>query len=132
MVMQDPIADLLTRIRNAQQVKKTKVEVPSSKLKETIVKVLKEEGYINDYAVSNDEKAKKTLTVVLKYFNGKPVIESIKRVSKPSLRQYVGNSDIPRVRGGLGIAIVSTPKGVMSDKSARKLNLGGEILCVVE
>lgn len=131
MVMQDPIADLLTRIRNAQQVKKTKVELPSSKLKETIVKVLKEEGYINDYAVS-DDSAKKTLTVVLKYFNGKPVIENIERISKPSLRQYTGSSDIPRVRGGLGIAIVSTSKGVMSDKNARKLNLGGEVLCIVE
>lgn len=130
MSMHDPIADMLTRIRNGQAAKKEAVTLPSSKLKVAIAKVLKEEGYIETYEVSADEK-KPELTVVLKYFQGKAVVETIKRVSRPGLRIYKGKDALPRVMGGLGIAIVSTSKGVMTDRAARKEGLGGEIICFV-
>ena len=131
MSMQDPIADLLTRIRNGQERAKASVAIPSSKLKVAICNILKEEGYISDYRV-DDAEIKKTLTVDLKYFQGKPVIETLKRISKPSLRKYKSKDDLPRVMGGYGTAIVSTSQGVMTDKSARSQGLGGEILCFVE
>jgi small subunit ribosomal protein S8 len=127
--MQDPIADMLTCIRNAHHRSKPEVNMPSSKLKAAIAKVLQEEGYINGFSVSEDVKP--TLTLDLKYFDGKPVIEEIKRTSKPSLRQYSGSSDLPQVRSGLGIAIISTSKGVMTDRAARAAGIGGEILCTV-
>ena len=129
MSMQDPIADMLTCIRNAHHRSKPEVNMPSSKLKAAIAKVLQEEGYINSFSVSEDVKPK--LTLDLKYFDGKPVIEEIKRTSKPSLRQYSGSSDLPQVRSGLGIAIISTSKGVMTDRAARAAGIGGEILCTV-
>ena len=129
MSMQDPIADMLTCIRNAHHRSKPEVTMPSSKLKASVAKVLKEEGYINGFNVSDDVKP--TLTVDLKYFDGKPVIEEIKRMSKPSLRQYSGSNDLPQVRSGLGIAIISTSKGVMTDRAARAAGIGGEILCTV-
>jgi small subunit ribosomal protein S8 len=129
MSMQDPIADMLTCIRNAHHRSKPEVNMPSSKLKAAIAKVLQEEGYINGFSVSEDVKP--TLTLDLKYFDGKPVIEEIKRTSKPSLRQYSGSSDLPQVRSGLGIAIISTSKGVMTDRAARAAGIGGEILCTV-
>ena len=129
MSMQDPIADMLTCIRNAHHRSKPEVTMPSSKLKASVAKVLQEEGYINGFNVSDDVKP--TLTVDLKYFDGKPVIEEIKRMSKPSLRQYSGSNDLPQVRSGLGIAIISTSKGVMTDRAARAACTGGEILCTV-
>ena len=129
MSMQDPIADMLTCIRNAHHRSKPEVTMPSSKLKVSVAKVLQEEGYINGFNVSDDVKP--TLTVDLKYFDGKPVIEEIKRMSKPSLRQYSGSNDLPQVRSGLGIAIISTSKGVMTDRAARAAGIGGEILCTV-
>jgi len=129
MSMQDPIADMLTCIRNAHHRSKPEVTMPSSKLKASVAKVLQEEGYINGFNVSDDVKP--TLTVDLKYFDGKPVIEEIKRMSKPSLRQYSGSNDLPQVRSGLGIAIISTSKGVMTDRAARAAGIGGEILCTV-
>lgn len=131
MSMQDPIADLLTRIRNGQERAKSSVAIPSSTLKVAICNILKQEGYITDYRV-DDAEVKKTLTVDLKYFQGKPVIETLKRVSKPSLRKYKSKDDLPRIMGGYGTAIISTSKGVMTDKTARSQGLGGEILCVVE
>lgn len=128
--MTDPIGDFLTRIRNAQMAKKKTVSCPSSLQKQAIAAVLKEEGYISDFMVQADG-AKKTLTVGLKYFQGKPVIERIERVSTPSLRRYKRKDALPKVMGGLGIAIVSTSHGVMSDRQARAGGHGGEVLCVV-
>jgi small subunit ribosomal protein S8 len=128
--MSDPIADLLTRIRNAQSVNKTTVAMPSSKLKVAIARVLKEEGYIEDFAVA-DLGGKPELRIELKYYAGRPVIERIERVSRPGLRIYRGKSEIPTVMNGLGVAIVSTPQGVMTDRKARATGTGGEILCYV-
>jgi small subunit ribosomal protein S8 len=130
MSMTDPIADFLTRIRNGQQARKKQIASPSSKVKEAIASVLKEEGYIADFNVAA-EGAKKTITLTLKYFQGKPVIERIERVSKPALRVYKGKDELPTVLGGLGVAIVSTPSGVVSDRKARAAGQGGEVLCVV-
>ena len=130
MSMSDPIADMLTRIRNAQMAEKASVAMPSSKVKVAIAAVLKDEGYIDEFRV-RDEAGKATLEMVLKYYAGRPVIERIERVSKPGLRIYKGVNDIPRVMNGLGIAIVSTPKGVMTDRKARASKMGGEVLCVV-
>lgn len=130
MSMTDPVADMLTRIRNAQMAEKQGVSMPSSKLKEAIAQVLKEEGYIENYVVRrNGNKAE--LDIELKYYGGRPVIERIERVSRPGLRIYRGKDDLPRVMNGLGIAIVSTPKGVMTDHKARRANVGGEVLCIV-
>ncbi len=131
MTMQDPLADMLTRIRNAQQVKINKVLMPSSCTKIAIAKVLQEEGFVDSYGVENDEDGKPVLTIVLKYFDGRPVIEEIKRLSRPGLRQYKRKDDIPQIRGGLGIIILSTNKGVMTDRSAREAGVGGELLCSV-
>jgi len=130
MSMSDPIADMLTRIRNAQAVDKTAVKMPSSKLKIAIAQVLKDEGYIDGYAVS-DEGGKPELEIALKYYAGKPVIERIERVSRPGLRVYKGRDAIPQVMNGLGVAIVTTPKGVMTDRKARQTGVGGEVLCFV-
>lgn len=129
MSMQDPLADMLTRIRNAQMVGKVDVVMPASKLKASVARVLAEEGYISAYTVSDELKAE--LTVELKYFEGKPVIAEIDRVSRPGLRNYAGKGDLPTVRGGLGVAIVSTSKGVMTDRAARTAGVGGEVLCTV-
>ena len=129
-MMTDPIADLLTRIRNGQSANKLEVSMPSSKLKCAIANVLKDEGYINDFSTA-DEDGKAVLPVVLKYYEGKPVIETINRSSRPGLRLYKGKDDIPSIQNGLGVAIVSTSKGVMSDRQARAAGEGGEILCVV-
>lgn len=130
MSMTDPIADMLTRIRNGQRAAKAQVAMPSSKLKAAIAEVLKNEGYISDYAVA-DKSGKPELTITLKYFEGRPVIETIQRVSRPGLRVFKGKDDLPKVQGGLGVAIVSTSSGVMSDRAARAAGHGGEILCVV-
>ncbi|WP_016955061.1 30S ribosomal protein S8 [Catenovulum sp. SX2] len=126
MSMQDPIADMFTRIRNGQAARKVAVTMPSSKLKVSIAEVLKAEGFIENYAVTGD--VKKELEVTLKYFNGKEVIESISRVSRPGLRIYKKANDLPKVMGGLGVAIVSTSKGIMSDRAARKAGMGGEVI----
>ncbi|REL28766.1 30S ribosomal protein S8 [Thalassotalea euphylliae] len=126
MMMTDPIADMFTRIRNGQAATKTAVTMPSSKLKVAIANLLKEEGYISDFAVAGE--AKPELTVELKYFEGKEVIETIKRVSRPGLRVYKGRDELPQVLAGLGIAIVSTSKGLMTDRAARTAGLGGEII----
>jgi len=128
--MSDPIADLLTRIRNAQMVAKSTVAVPSSKVKLAIVQVLKDEGYIDGFAVST-EGGKAELQISLKYYAGRPVIERIERVSRPGLRVYRGSDAIPQVQNGLGVAIVTTPKGVMTDRKARAAGVGGEVLCYV-
>ena len=130
MSMSDPISDMLTRIRNAQMAEKASVAMPSSKLKVAIAKVLKDEGYVEDFAIRENE-GKPTLEIGLKYYAGRPVIERIERISKPGLRIYKGTEDIPRVMNGLGVAIVSTPKGVMTDRKARASNVGGEVLCIV-
>ena len=130
MSMTDPIADLLTRIRNGQSARKSSVTVASSKLKTAILKVLKEEGYIADFSHSSDE-GKPVLTIELKYYDGRPVIDRIERVSRPGLRIYRGKDEIPRVLGGMGTVIVSTPKGVMTDKAAQAIGQGGEVLCIV-
>lgn len=130
MAMSDPIADMLTRIRNAQMAGKETVSMPSSKVKTAIAAVLKDEGYVDAFGIKT-EGGKSTLDIVLKYYAGAPVIERIERVSKPGLRIYKACEDIPRVMNGLGIAIVSTPKGVMTDRKARAANMGGEVLCVV-
>jgi len=130
MSMTDPIADMLTRIRNAQQAKKSEVSMPSSKVKLNIAKVLEDEGYIAATKVV-DVDGKSTLTLSLKYYEGKPVISQIDRVSRPGLRVYKAANDIPKIIGGLGVAIVSTSKGVMADRKARALGQGGEILCAV-
>ena len=129
MSMQDPISDMLTRIRNAAMSSQKSVVMPSSKMKAAIAKVLLEEGYIAGYHVDGD--VKKTLTVDMKYYMRRPVIEGIERVSKPSCRLYCGSKEIPRVKDGLGIAILSSPKGIISDKDAKAQNVGGEILCYV-
>ena len=130
MSMSDPIADMLTRIRNAQMVSKTSVSLPSSKQKVAIARVLEDEGYISGFAV-NEARVGKTLDIELKYFQGRPVIESIKRVSRPGLRIFKNKDSLPKVLGGLGIAIVSTSSGVMSDRRARANGQGGEVLCYV-
>jgi len=130
MSMNDPIADMLTRIRNALSAEKVTVDMPSSKQKVAIAELLKQEGFINDYSVS-DAGEKPVLRVDLKYYAGKPVIETIKRVSSPGLRVYKSKDDIPQVMGGLGIAIVSTSSGLMTDKAARKAGHGGEVICYV-
>lgn len=130
MSISDPIADMLTRIRNGQMVDKTEVTMPSSKLKVAIAKVLEDEGYIDGYTVhANDGKP--VLHIGLKYYAGRPVIEMIERVSRPGLRVYKNHETIPQVMNGLGIAIISTPKGVMTDRKARAAGIGGEVLCVV-
>ena len=126
MSMQDPIADMFTRVRNGQMASKVSVIMPSSKVRVAIAGVLKEEGYVTDYAVSGDVKP--VLEVTLKYFEGKKVIESIERVSRPGLRIYKKKDELPKVMGGLGVAIVSTSKGVMTDRAARKAGMGGEII----
>jgi small subunit ribosomal protein S8 len=130
MSMSDPIADMLTRIRNAQSTNKASVTMPASKLKGAIAGVLKDEGYIDDFAV-RDNDGKPVLDISLKYYAGRPVIEKIERVSRPGLRIYRGNDNIPQVMNGLGVAIVSTSKGVMTDRKARAAGIGGEVLCVV-
>jgi len=130
MSMNDPISDMLTRIRNAQAVAKVQVSMPSSKMKVAIAKVLKDEGYIADYSASEQDK-KVTLSLDLKYYDGKPVIGSIDRYSRPGLRAYRGKGDLPRVMGGFGIAIVSTSAGVMTDRAARAAGHGGEVICFV-
>ena len=130
MSMTDPIADMLTRIRNAQLAQKNSVAMPASKLKVAIAAVLKDEGYIDDFAV-RDAEGKPQLDIALKYYAGRPVIERIERILRPGLRVYKGSGDLPRVMNGLGIAIVSTPKGVMTDRRARATNVGGEVLCIV-
>jgi len=129
MSMQDSMADMLTRIRNGQMSSKTEVTMPSSNLKAAVAEVLQQEGYINGYSVAAG--AKPELTVELKYFEGKPVIEEIDRFSRPGLRRYAGANELPTIRGGLGIAVVSTSKGVMTDRAARAANVGGEVLCTV-
>jgi len=130
MSMSDPIADMLTRIRNGQQAGKTSVRMPSSKLKVAIAKVLQDEGYIDAYVV-REAAGKAELDVALKYYADRPVIERIERVSRPGLRVYKGSDDLPKVMNGLGVAIVSTPKGVMTDRAARASRVGGEIICLV-
>ena len=130
MSMTDPIADMLTRIRNGQKARKVSVSMPASSAKEAVARVLKEEGYITDFS-SDGEGAGKTLSVELKYFEGVPVIERIERASRPGLRVYRGKEDLPKVLGGLGVAIVSTSAGVMSDRQAREKGVGGEVLCIV-
>ncbi len=130
MSMSDPIADLLTRIRNAQMVAKTSVRVPSSKVKVAIAQVLQDEGYVDSFKV-NSVDGKPELEITLKYYAGRPVIERIERVSRPGLRVYRGSSSIPQVQNGLGVAIVTTPKGVMTDRKARATGVGGEVLCYV-
>jgi len=138
MSMHDPISDMLTRIRNAQATEKVSVVVPASKVKRAIAQVLKDEGYIEDFALRDragtngkDGGASKELAIALKYYAGRPVIERLERVSKPGLRVYKGRNDIPRVMNGLGVAIVSTSRGVMTDRKARADGLGGEVLCIV-
>jgi len=130
MSMNDPIADFLTRIRNGQQACKKRVISPSSIQKESIAAVLRDEGYIEDFFVETNG-AKKVITVTLKYFEGKPVIERLERVSKPSLRVYKGKDDLPKVLGGLGVSIISTSQGMVSDRKARAAGQGGEVICVV-
>lgn len=130
MSMSDPIADMLTRIRNAQGVDKAVVSMPSSKIKVAIAQVLKDEGYIDGFSVRNDD-GKAQLEIALKYYAGRPVIERIERVSRPGLRVYRGREAIPSVMNGLGVAIVTTPKGVMTDRKARQTGVGGEVLCYV-
>ena len=130
MSMTDPIADLLTRIRNGQIARKSEVSMASSRLKTAIVRVLKEEGYVTDYRL-DAEGSKQTLTVGLKYYEGRPVIDRLERVSRPGLRIYRGKDELPKILGGMGTVIVSTPKGVMTDRQARSIGQGGEVLCIV-
>jgi small subunit ribosomal protein S8 len=130
MSMSDPIADMLTRIRNGQMVDKAKVTMPSSKLKVAIAQVLKDEGYIDGFAIKSDD-GKSELEIALKYYAGRPVIERIERVSRPGLRIYRGRDALPQVMNGLGVAIVTTPQGVMTDRKARATGIGGEVLCYV-
>lgn len=130
MSMQDPLSDMLTRIRNAQMAGKTRVEMPGSKLKVAVAQVLKDEGYVDGYSAT-EEAGKPRLAIDLKYYLGKPVIAEIDRVSRPGLRRYSGSGDVPTVRSGLGVAIISTSKGVMSDRAARAAGVGGEVLCTV-
>lgn len=129
MSMQDPIADMLTRVRNAQMRRQTKVTMPSSTLKVSVATVLRDEGYVHDFDVTGD--AKKELNIRLKYYRGQPVIEEVSRISRPGLRVYRAMDELPRVKAGLGIAIVSTSRGVMTDRAARQAGLGGEVLCTV-
>lgn len=129
MSMQDTLADMFTRIRNAQQAGHTNVDVPSSKMKKSVAEVLKNEGYINDYKVTDETKP--VMSIELKYYQGKPVIERIERVSRPGLRRYMGTTTLPRVEAGLGVAIVSTSRGVMTDRSARAAGVGGEVIATV-
>ena len=129
MSMQDTLADMFTRIRNAQQAGHADVTMPSSKIKKSVAQVLEAEGYISGFTVAGD--AKQTITLGLKYYEGKPVIERIQRVSRPSLRQYRGSAELPKVEAGLGVAIVSTSKGVMTDRAARAAGVGGEIIATV-
>jgi small subunit ribosomal protein S8 len=130
MSMTDPIADFLTRIRNGQSSGKTEIKVPASKVKLSIAKVLKDEGYIEDFTATEHE-GKPTLSVQLKYYQGRPVIDRLERVSRPGLRVYKGKDELPSILGGLGVAIVSTSKGVMTDRQARAAGHGGEVLCIV-
>ena len=130
MSMSDPVADMLTRIRNGQSVGKSSVSMPSSKFKVAIAELLKAEGYITDFTVSNNG-VKSDLSIELKYYQGSPVIELLKRVSKPSLRLYKGHEELPRVRGGLGVAIISTSQGLMTDRAARSAGHGGEVIAFV-
>jgi len=130
MSMSDPISDMLTRIRNAQAVQKAKVEMPASKVKSGIASVLKEEGFIDDFR-STEVSGKPTLEITLRYMNGKGVIETLRRASRPGLRQYRGKDDLPKIQNGLGVAVVSTSKGIMTDAAARAAGEGGEILCIV-
>ena len=130
MSMTDPIADMLTRIRNGQKARKVAVTMPASKAKEAIAKVLQDEGYVTGYAVTG-EGAERELTIELKYFEGVPVIEKIQRASRPGLRIYRGKEELPKVLGGLGVAVVSTSAGVMSDREAREKGIGGEVICIV-
>ena len=131
MTMQDPLADMLTRIRNAQQVKIKEITMPSSSTKVSVAEVLKQEGFIENFEASINKDGKAILSIVLKYFEGRPVIEEIKRLSRPGLRQYKRKDAIPEIRGGLGIIILSTNKGVMTDRAARQQGVGGELLCSV-
>jgi small subunit ribosomal protein S8 len=131
MCMTDPIADMLTRIRNAQAAAKSQVSMPASKLKAAVARVLREEGYISDFVVDKMHNSKAELTATLKYFEGQPVIDKIKRISRPGRRVFCGKDDLPRVMNGLGIAIISTPQGLMSDRSARIAGHGGEVICLV-
>ena len=131
MTMNDPISDMLTRIRNGQKARKVSVSMPASKAKEAVASVLKDEGYITDFSVEG-EGAEKQLNVELKYFEGTPVIEKIQRTSRPGLRVYRGKEGLPKVLGGLGVAIVSTSAGVMSDRQAREKGIGGEVICIVQ
>jgi small subunit ribosomal protein S8 len=128
--MQDPISDMLTRIRNGQAAGRVRVMMPMSKQKSAIAEVLKQQGYIRDFA-AEDVEGKAQLAVVLRYFEGKPVIETLQRISRPGLRVYKGKDDLPTVMGGLGIAIISTPRGLMTDRQARAAGHGGEVLCIV-
>ena len=130
MSMQDPISDMLTRIRNGQLAGKVSVMMPMSKQKSAIAEVLKQQGYIREFAVE-DVEGKAQLAVVLRYFEGKPVIETLQRISRPGLRVYKGKDDLPTVMGGLGVAIISTPRGLMTDRQARAAGHGGEVLCIV-
>ena len=130
MSMTDPVADMLTRIRNGQAANKERVKLPSSELKKAIANVLKEEGYITDFSIQ-ENGSHREMTVVLKYYNGTPVIEEVKRISKPGLRIYKSKDELPKILGGLGIAIVSTSKGVMTDRAARAIGHGGEVICTV-
>lgn len=130
MSMSDPISDLLTRIRNAHMANKVDVSMPASKVKASIAKVLKDEGYINDYS-QHEIEGKATLTIVLKYYEGKAVIDMLKRISRPGLRVYKSTSELPKVMNGLGVAIISTSQGLMTDRAARKAGYGGEVLCYV-
>jgi len=131
MSMSDPIADMLTRIRNGQQAKKVSVSMPAAKLKSLVAQVLQDEGYIERFDTADNEDGKPTLTVTLKYFDGRPVIEKIQRVSRPGLRRYSASDAVPEVLGGLGIAVVSTSRGVMTGRQARAQGVGGEIICTV-
>jgi small subunit ribosomal protein S8 len=130
MSMTDPIADLLTRIRNAQAARKTEVSVGASRIKQAVLNVLKSEGYVGEYRVASNG-GKSTITIELKYFEGRPVIDRLERVSRPGLRIYRGKDELPKIQGGMGTVIVSTPKGVMTDKQAREIGQGGEVLCIV-
>jgi len=129
MSMSDPIADMLTRIRNGQSAAKADITMPASKMKQAVAQVLKDEGYIKDFSVNTDVKSE--MTISLKYFDGRPVIENIKRISRPGLRIYKNKDELPKVLNGLGIAIISTSKGVMSDRQARAAGHGGEVICLV-
>ena len=131
MTMQDPIADMLTRVRNGQNAKLAVVSMPSSKVKVEVARVLKEEGYIEDFSTADNDIGQSQLQIGLKYHGGRPVIEEIKRMSRPGLRVYKGRDDVPSVRGGLGVVILSTNKGVMTDRAARAQGVGGEVLCSV-